>query len=90
MQAGSRSKTTAQTESHAWYATTKLFREGMLAGCVGGATMALWFFILDTLAGHPFHTPSVLGTSLFQGSDGFATPMPHTVSIPITWRLSFS
>ena len=88
MQVGSRSRTAAQAESGVWYASTKLFREGILAGCVGGATMALWFFILDTLAGHPFYTPSVLGTSLFQGPEGFATPIPHVVSIPMVVAFS--
>jgi hypothetical protein len=88
MQAGHRSKTAPQAESRAWYASTKLLREGMLAGCAGGATMALWFFILDMLAGHPFYTPSVLGTSLFQGPGGFATPVPHTVSIPMVVAFS--
>jgi hypothetical protein len=61
----------------------------MLAGCAGGATMALWFFVLDTLAGHPFYTPSVLGTALFHGADVVTTPRPHVVSMPMVLAFSF-
>ena len=50
--------------------TLKLYQEGMMAGTWGAATLSLWFFILDMLAGHPLYTPHVLGTVLFTGGWG--------------------
>lgn len=46
--------------------TARLYQEGIVAGLVGAATVAVWFLILDTLAGRPFYTPTVLGTALFR------------------------
>ncbi|MBI4541822.1 MAG: hypothetical protein HY705_02195 [Gemmatimonadetes bacterium] len=42
-------------------------REGILTGLVGAAALALWFLIVDVLAGRPFHTPAALGAGLFRG-----------------------
>jgi hypothetical protein len=39
-------------------------REGLIAGVLGATTVAVWFLILDSIAGRPFHTPAVLGTAL--------------------------
>ena len=44
-------------------------QEGMDAGIIGGLTVAVWFLILDTIAGHPFFTPSVLGQIVIFGAD---------------------
>jgi hypothetical protein len=41
--------------------------EGTDVGIIGGLAVALWFLILDTLAGHPFQTPSLLGQVLLFG-----------------------
>ena len=38
-----------------------LFREGVLAGVIGAAAVAAWFFVTDMLQGRPLSTPSVLG-----------------------------
>ena len=40
-----------------------LVREGVISGMIGATSVAVWFLILDTIAGHPFHTPRVLGTA---------------------------
>jgi hypothetical protein len=45
--------------------TTRLIQEGIVAGVLGAVTVALWFFVLDTVQGRPFYTPTVLGTALF-------------------------
>lgn len=42
-----------------------LYQEGILAGLLAAAAVAIWFLIVDTVAGHPFYTPSLLGTVLF-------------------------
>lgn len=42
------------------------YAQGIVAGIVGAATIAIWFFVVDVLSGRPFYTPSVLGTALFR------------------------
>jgi hypothetical protein len=42
-------------------------REGIIAGLIGGAIVAVWFLVSDVLAGHPFHTPALLGAIIFNG-----------------------
>jgi hypothetical protein len=42
----------------------------MIAGLIGAATVALWFLIVDALAGRPLYTPTVLGSALFRRSAG--------------------
>ena len=44
-----------------------LLQEGFDAGLLGGLTIALWFLLLDALAGHPLFTPSVLGQVVIFG-----------------------
>lgn len=39
-------------------------REGIIAGIIGATGVAVWFLILDTVAGRPFFTPTVLGSAL--------------------------
>lgn len=41
--------------------------EGTDAGILGGLAVALWFLILDTIAGQPFQTPSLLGQVVLFG-----------------------
>jgi hypothetical protein len=43
-----------------------LYQEGLVAGLLGAATIAIWFLVLDTVRGRPFYTPSLLGRALFQ------------------------
>jgi hypothetical protein len=40
-------------------------REGAIAGIIGASAVALWFLMVDSIAGRPFFTPAVLGASLF-------------------------
>jgi hypothetical protein len=39
-------------------------REGMMAGGIGAMTVAVWFLIVDVIAGRPFFTPSTLGAGV--------------------------
>lgn len=61
--------------------TRILFREGMVAGLVGAAAVALWFLALDLINNHPMFTPAVLGATLFRSlgmdvaSQGMALPV---------------
>ena len=36
-------------------------REGVITGFIGATAIAVWFLIVDTIAGHPFSTPIFLG-----------------------------
>ena len=45
--------------------TSKFYVEGIIAGIIGAATIAIWVLILDTINGHPLYTPTLLGTALF-------------------------
>jgi hypothetical protein len=49
---------------------SKVYIEGIAAGLIGAATIALWFLLLDALNGRPLYTPTVLGTALFRQSAG--------------------
>jgi hypothetical protein len=40
---------------------------GLVAGVVGGGSVALWFLIVDIVAGRPLFTPAVLGAAVFFG-----------------------
>jgi len=46
--------------------------EGIGVGVLGGAAVALWFLILDTIQHKPFFTPAALGSLLFYGAQGTA------------------
>lgn len=41
------------------------WREGLIAGVIGASALALWFFIVDIMSGHPLYTPTILGQALF-------------------------
>jgi hypothetical protein len=57
---------------------TAAYAEGIVAGLVGAATIAGWFFILDAVRGKPFYTPTVLGTALFRHGIGLEAPAKLT------------
>ena len=60
--------------------TEAQLKQALVAGAGGGAIIAIWFFVLDTLAGRPLYTPTVLGTVLI-GGDGLAGLENLSVSI---------
>jgi hypothetical protein len=43
--------------------------DGFEAGVIGAVVVALWFLLIDTIAGRPFYTPSLLGRALTEGAD---------------------
>lgn len=45
----------------------RLLREGFIAGVIGAAAVAVWFFLVDLVAGTAFYTPSILGQAVFWG-----------------------
>jgi len=48
--------------------------EGTDVGLIGGVVVALWFLVLDSIAGHPLQTPSLLGQMVILGD---RTPDPE-------------
>jgi hypothetical protein len=56
----------AVSSSHATAREGSLYQEGLVAGVLGAATIAIWFLALDSIRGRPFYTPSLLGRALFQ------------------------
>jgi len=67
----------------------KLYQEGIVAGGIGAATMAIWFLLWDAIQGRPLHTPTVLGTALFRWGEGFGSPesLSHNLQMVLmcTW-----
>jgi hypothetical protein len=60
-----------------------LYAEGITAGVLGGAAIAVWFFLIDLIHGHPLYTPTVLGTALFRGGAGLDSPE----TLPISFEM---
>lgn len=42
-----------------------VLREGIVAGSLGAASVAVWFFLIDLIVSYPFATPYTLGRALF-------------------------
>ncbi len=63
--------------------------EGIEAGLAGAVTIAVWFLLLDSLRGHPFYTPTVLGIAIFRGITALGNPANVTPSfemvVSFTW-----
>lgn len=57
----------------------RIRREGITVGIIGATAVAIWFFVVDLIAGHLLFTPYALG-SVLQGFFGVQTP----ASIPAT------
>lgn len=42
-----------------------VLRRGIVTGFIGATAVAIWFLIVDLIAGHPLYTPHVLGAAVF-------------------------
>lgn len=62
---------------------SSVYGEGIVAGLLGAATIAVWFLIVDTINGQPLHTPTVLGTALFRGGAG----LDHPETLPVSYEM---
>ena len=81
------------TETHLTVSATRdressgifqLYLEGIVAGVIGAATIAIWFLILDTIYVRALYTPTVLGTALFRHGEGLASPENLPISLRMT------
>lgn len=57
-------------------------REGVYAGFIGATIVAVWFGVIDLMAGLPFHTPDLLGAGLLSVL-GKSPMMPDTVAFHV-------
>ena len=67
-------------------------REGVIAGIIGATCVAVWFFIIDLVAGHPLFTPTTLGQalfSLFRPAPWVASPVVAVVGYTIVHYVAF-
>jgi len=68
---------------------TDIYQQGIIAGVIGAATVAIWFFIIDVFNGRPFYTPNVLGSALFRQDSGIDQPQGLAISFEMvliyTW-----
>jgi hypothetical protein len=55
-----------------------VLREGIVAGLLGAAVVALWFFGIDAIQGEPLRTPRLLGTALLRVADPTAGMLVYT------------
>src|SRR5262249_53331408 len=66
-----------------------LYQEGIVAGMIGAATVALWFLVVDAVQGRPLYTPTVLGTALFGRGAGLGSldtlPVSLNMVLMFTW-----
>jgi hypothetical protein len=53
--------------------------EGIVAGLIGAAIVALWFLAIDTIRGEPLRTPELLGTAFLRQVPGPAAAWSYTV-----------
>jgi O-antigen/teichoic acid export membrane protein len=57
----------------------RVLREGIVAGLLGAAVVALWFFAIDAIQGEALRTPRLLGSALLRGEDPTAAMLVYTV-----------
>jgi hypothetical protein len=62
---------------------SRVYAEGITAGVLAAAAVAVWFLVVDTVNGRPFFTPTVLGTALFRGGAGLDSP----ATLPISFEM---
>jgi hypothetical protein len=63
--------------------SSRVYAEGITAGVLAAAAVALWFLLVDSVNGRPFFTPTVLGTALFRGGAGLDSPE----TLPISFEM---
>lgn len=50
--------------------TNHVIRQGIVAGIIGAVVVAVWFLIVDSIAGRPLFTPAALGSAILNGASG--------------------
>jgi hypothetical protein len=66
--------------------TTRIVRNGTIAGLLGAATVALWFMLVDAARGRLFETPALLAAALLHGTSA-AQPLHTTWSLVLQYSI---
>jgi hypothetical protein len=80
--------TAGLTESHAADSAVT-DAQGVIAGLLGAAVVALWFLGIDAVQGRPLFTPTVLGTAVFRGGEGLGSPETLPVSLEMAFLFTW-
>jgi hypothetical protein len=62
-------------------------REGIVAGVLAAAVVAVWFLAIDSIQGEPLRTPTLLGSALLRRSEPFAAILSYTIAHGIAFAL---
>ena len=62
--------------------------DGIIAGLIGAAIIAIWFLFMDTVTRLPLYTPTVLGEGLLLKEQGLASDAGELVSLKLTLMYS--
>lgn len=62
----------------------RVYLDGLIAGIIGAAVIAIWFLFLDAVIRLPFYTPSALGTALYMGTGN----VPATDEVQVSLKLT--
>ena len=65
-------------------ARARVYLDGVIAGIIGAAIIAILFLFLDAVTRLPLYTPTVLGHGLFVGPDDLASTDEVEVSLKLT------
>ncbi len=65
-----------------------VYLDGLIAGIIGAAIIAIWFLFLDAVTRLPLYTPTVLGTGLFVSAEDLASTENVQVSLKLTLMYS--
>ena len=65
---------------------SRYVREGVIAGIIGAAIVAVWFLIYDAARGRPFRTFALLGAATFQGVQNPAD-VPTTAHLVVQYTV---
>ena len=62
--------------------------DGIIAGLIGAAIIAIWFLFMDTVTRLPLYTPTVLGEGLLLKEQSLASNSGELVSLKLTLMYS--
>jgi hypothetical protein len=69
----------------------RTLREGVTAGIIGATAVAIWFLVLDSVAGRPFYTPQMLGSAVATlfGAPGTGNAIPLVLGYTLVHFAAF-
>jgi hypothetical protein len=71
-------------ENHRPPTIADILYESFYSGAIGGAVVALFFLVLDTVGGQPLFTPSLVGSVLFFGEAADAVSAVRLDAVALT------